>query len=282
MSRAGVVNFKGSWDDYPSLIEFPTIIATTPVPPMKGVIRFDKKGKPIPRYIGLYQTVQKQERKRERKRQPRLEKFKARADSRAQFTALSTQSLTRRTGHGAAFHAHRHRYRFLESVSSDRRGPIVSEPISVYLVFHVSLLRIFIGDPSPIVPLVNVEVNESLSYEEVPVEILDQKVRKLRNKEVASINVLWRNQEFEGVTWEAEANIISQYPHLFPSLPSWVFACRCIKAYKASAEMVIKPVYCGRDILVDGTYKAVEAASDSSMGGVSRFRAAAELVCIVG
>jgi len=40
----------------------------------------------------------------------------------------------------------------------------------------------------------------------------------LRNKELASEKVLWRNQQVEGATWEVEDDIMSKYPHLFPSL----------------------------------------------------------------
>ena len=49
------------------------------------------------------------------------------------------------------------------------------------------------GDPSSIVLLESVVVNDSLTYEEVPVEILDRRVRRLINKEVASAKILWRS-----------------------------------------------------------------------------------------
>ncbi|WMV41728.1 hypothetical protein MTR67_035113 [Solanum verrucosum] len=77
-----------------------------------------------------------------------------------------------------------------------------------------------IGDPTLIVPLESLGIKESLSYEEDPVEILDRQVRKLRNKEVASVKVLWRNQIVEGDTWEAEADMMSRYDYLFPSDPT--------------------------------------------------------------
>ncbi|XP_055824483.1 uncharacterized protein LOC129893016 [Solanum dulcamara] len=48
----------------------------------------------------------------------------------------------------------------------------------------------YIGDPTSIVPLEGVGVKEILSYEEVLVENLDRQVQKLRNKEVACIQVL--------------------------------------------------------------------------------------------
>ncbi|WMV57927.1 hypothetical protein MTR67_051312 [Solanum verrucosum] len=60
-----------------------------------------------------------------------------------------------------------------------------------------------------IVPLESVAVKDSLSYEDVPVEILNRQVRRLRNKEVASVKVLWRSQSAEGATWEAEASMKS-------------------------------------------------------------------------
>ena len=49
------------------------------------------------------------------------------------------------------------------------------------------------GDPASIVPLESVEVKYSLSFEDVPVEILDRQVRRLRNEEVSLVKVLWRS-----------------------------------------------------------------------------------------
>ena len=52
-------------------------------------------------------------------------------------------------------------------------------------VFHISLLKKCVGYTASVVPLESVVGKDSLSYEDVPVEILDCQVRKLRNKEVA-------------------------------------------------------------------------------------------------
>ena len=71
---------------------------------------------------------------------------------------------------------------------------------AVHPVFHISLLKKCVGDPASIVPLESVAVKDFLSYEDVPVEILDRQVRRLRNKEVASVKVLWRSQSIEGDT----------------------------------------------------------------------------------
>ena len=72
------------------------------------------------------------------------------------------------------------------------------------------------GDPAYVVSLESVAVQDNISYEDVPVEILDRQVRRLRNKEVSSVKVLWRSQFVEGATWEAEAVMKAKYPHLFP------------------------------------------------------------------
>ena len=92
-----------------------------------------------------------------------------------------------------------------------------AELAAVHPVFHISLLKKCVGDQTSIVPLESVTVKDSLSYEDVPVEILDHQVRRLRNKEVASVKVLWRSQSVEGATCKAQAPMKSKYPHLFSS-----------------------------------------------------------------
>ena len=87
----------------------------------------------------------------------------------------------------------------------------------VHLVFHISLLKKCVGDSASIVALESVAVKDNISYEDVPVDIFDRQVRRLRNKEVSSVKVLWRSQFVEGATWEAEADMKAKYPCLFPS-----------------------------------------------------------------
>ena len=105
------------------------------VSPMKGVMRFGKKGKLSPRYVGPYQIVNK-----------------------------------------------------MGNAAYELELPPELE--SIHPVFHVSMLRKCLSDPSAIVPSHDISVKGTLSYEEVPIEILDRQVRKLWNKEVASVKVL--------------------------------------------------------------------------------------------
>ena len=92
-----------------------------------------------------------------------------------------------------------------------------TELASVHPVFHLSMLKKFLGDPTSILPVEGLGVDEDLSYEEVPVEILDRQIKRQRSKEIATVKVLWRNYLVEGATWEAEADMRSLYPHLFTS-----------------------------------------------------------------
>ncbi|WMV54418.1 hypothetical protein MTR67_047803, partial [Solanum verrucosum] len=127
---------------------------------MKGVVRFSKKGKLSPRYIGPYR-------------------------------------ISKRVGNVA--------YKL----------ELPQELAAVHPVFHISMLKKYMGDHSLIIPTEDIGINDSLSYEKIPVQILDRQVRKLSTKEVASVKVPWRNQFVEEATWEAEEDMRKRYPHIF-------------------------------------------------------------------
>ncbi|WMV25751.1 hypothetical protein MTR67_019136 [Solanum verrucosum] len=88
---------------------------------------------------------------------------------------------------------------------------------AVLPVFNISTLKKCMGDPSLIISTKNIGIKDSLSYEEIPVQILDCQVRKLRTKEVESVKDLWRNQFVEEASWEAEKVMKNRYPRLFES-----------------------------------------------------------------
>ena len=52
------------------------------------------------------------------------------------------------------------------------------------------MLQKCLGDPYRITPTEYVQVIGDLTYEAVPIAILDRQVRKIRNKEVAFVKVL--------------------------------------------------------------------------------------------
>ena len=109
------------------------------VSPLKGVMRFGKKGKLSPRYVGPYKIM-------------------------------------KRVG----------------KVAYELELP--TELAAVHPVFHISLLKKCVGDPVSIVPLESMVVKDNLYFEDVPVEIPNHQARRLMNKEIASVKVLWRSQ----------------------------------------------------------------------------------------
>ena len=74
----------------------------------------------------------------------------------------------------------------------------------IHNVFHVSMLRRYRSNPSHMVSLEVIELRPDLTYEEEPVEVLAREVKKLRNKRIPLVKVLWRNYKTEESTWESE------------------------------------------------------------------------------
>ncbi|CAN6712778.1 unnamed protein product [Malus baccata var. baccata] len=173
MLRSSVLQFGDSWHDRLDLMEFAynnNRHATDRVydvgdwvflklSPWRGVVRFGKRGKLSPRYIGPY-------------------------------------VITEKIGEVA--------YRL----------ELPPELSKVHNVFHVSMLRHYISDPSHVIPPQPLEINPDLTYDEEPVTILDWKDKVLRNKTVSLVKVLWRNHSVEEATWETEDRMREMYPRL--------------------------------------------------------------------
>ncbi|KAL0533473.1 hypothetical protein IC582_030313 [Cucumis melo] len=130
------------------------------VAPMKGVLRFERRGKLSPRFVGPFEILE-------------------RIGPVAYRLALPP-SLT-----------------------------------TVHDVFHVSMLRKYVPDPSHVVDYEPLEIDENLSYVEQPVEVLAREVKTLRNRQIPLVKVLWRNHQVEEATWEREDDMRSRYPQLF-------------------------------------------------------------------
>ncbi|TYK26028.1 pol protein [Cucumis melo var. makuwa] len=130
------------------------------VAPMRGVLRFEKRGKLSPRFVRPFEILE-------------------------------------RIGQVA--------YRF-------SLPPSLS---AVHDVFHVSMLRKYVPDPSHVVDYEPLEIDENLSYTEQPVEVLARVVKMLRNREIPLVKVLWWNHRVEEATWEREDDMRSCYPELF-------------------------------------------------------------------
>ena len=70
----------------------------------------------------------------------------------------------------------------------------------IHDVFHVSMLRKYIANPSHVLRDHPVELKEDLTYEERPVQIVDRKDQVLQNKVIPLVKVLWMNHGKEELT----------------------------------------------------------------------------------
>lgn len=129
------------------------------VSPMRGVMRFGKKGKLAPRFIGPYEVVQ-------------------RIGNLAYKLALP---------------------------------PALA---SIHNVFHVSMLRKCVRDPTQIVQPTTLELTDDVSYVVRPITILARDVKQLRNRTVPLVKVQWSENE-KDITWALEEDVRRSHPELF-------------------------------------------------------------------
>ncbi|XP_075481226.1 uncharacterized protein LOC142521939 [Primulina tabacum] len=87
----------------------------------------------------------------------------------------------------------------------------------VHNIFHVTMLRKYVSNPTHVLCHEQLDLKPNLSYHERPVQILDRKVKVLRNKEIGIVKVLWNNHIIEEATWEPEEEMKQRYPDLFMS-----------------------------------------------------------------
>ena len=85
----------------------------------------------------------------------------------------------------------------------------------IHDVFHFSMLQKYMADPSHVLRDQPIELKEDLTYEEIPVQIVDRKDKVLRNKVIPLMKVLWMNHGKEEATWGHEDQMQTQYLHLF-------------------------------------------------------------------
>jgi len=82
-------------------------------------------------------------------------------------------------------------------------------------VFHVSQLRKYVYDPSHIIKMDDIPIQENLTFEVQPVRIEDRRTKQLRGKEIALVKVIWNRDNVEEATWELETKMRESYPYLF-------------------------------------------------------------------
>lgn len=64
-------------------------------------------------------------------------------------------------------------------------------------------------------PLIQFSWVKTLSFEKDPITTLDRYIRKLRTREIASLNVQWKRCSIDEETWVTQFNRCATYPQLF-------------------------------------------------------------------
>ncbi|RVW50103.1 Retrovirus-related Pol polyprotein from transposon gypsy [Vitis vinifera] len=91
----------------------------------------------------------------------------------------------------------------------------------IHNVFHVSTLRKYIYDPSHVVELEPIQISKDLTYEEVPVQIMDVMDKVLCHAVVKLVKIQWSNHSIQEATWVLEEEIRKKHPTSF-SRPKYV------------------------------------------------------------
>lgn len=241
MLRACVIDFKGSWDDHMPLVEFAynnSYHASIGMPPYEALygrkcrspLCWDEVGER--KLLGpelVKETIESVEiiRKRLIAAQDRLKKYadQGRKDRELEvgeyaFLKVSPWKGIMRFGRKGKLSP-----RFIGPFEILRKVGNVAYELALppnlqhlHNIFHVSVLRPYKHDYRHVFDFEPIQLKEDLTYEETPVEIIDQKVQVLRTKRIPSVKVTWKNHPPEEATWELEKSMREKHPWLFTRL----------------------------------------------------------------
>ncbi|GKD18225.1 putative reverse transcriptase domain-containing protein [Tanacetum coccineum] len=105
-----------------------------------------------------------------------------------------------------------------------RVGPVAyklelpKELSSVYSTFYVANQKKCLSDESLIIPMKEIQLDDTLNFVEKPVEIMDREVKQLRQSRIPIFKVRWNSKRGPEFTYEREDQIRAKYPHLFSNI----------------------------------------------------------------
>nr|GEY00429.1 putative reverse transcriptase domain-containing protein [Tanacetum cinerariifolium] len=89
------------------------------------------------------------------------------------------------------------------------------DSIWVHSRFHVSKLKKCCFDEPLAVPLDGIHIDDKLHFVEEPIEIMDRKVKRLKQSRIPIVKVCWTSRRGPEFTWDRENQFQKKYPHLF-------------------------------------------------------------------
>lgn len=238
MLRACVLDFKGSWDGMVKLMEFSynnsyhSAIDMAPFEALYGrkcrsPIYWDEVGvRTITGPELLEKTLEKVKVIRERLKTAQ-DRSKSWADSKRRpldfdvgdkvyLKVSPTKGVMRFGVKGKLSPRFIGPYEILEKVGAlAYRLALPPVLAQVRNVFHVSQLRKYVADPSHVLEAQPLELKDDVTYEEVPVKIVDRKDQVLRKRVIPYVKVQWSNHTEREATWELEEQMREKYPQLF-------------------------------------------------------------------
>nr|GEW04708.1 transposon Ty3-G Gag-Pol polyprotein [Tanacetum cinerariifolium] len=78
---------------------------------------------------------------------------------------------------------------------------------NIHSTFHFSDLKKCLSDESLIIPIKELRLDDKLNFMEEPVEIMDQKVKQLKQSHIPIVKVRWNSKRGLEFTWEREDQI---------------------------------------------------------------------------
>ncbi|XP_028122915.1 uncharacterized protein LOC114320025 [Camellia sinensis] len=82
--------------------------------------------------------------------------------------------------------------------------------------FHVSMLREYLRDPFHAIEPTHVLLKDDYAYKDRPIQIVNRRIKRLRNKEISLVKVDWQNHGGTYATSETEEDMMRRYLDLFP------------------------------------------------------------------
>lgn len=87
--------------------------------------------------------------------------------------------------------------------------------VRIHNVFYVSMLRKYVHDATHVLSYEPLQLQDDLTYEEGPSQILERKEHELRSKKIPLVKVSWRNHRTKNANWERDDELWVKYPKLF-------------------------------------------------------------------
>ncbi|GJX13517.1 hypothetical protein Tco_0205275 [Tanacetum coccineum] len=95
---------------------------------------------------------------------------------------------------------------------------LFEELSNVYNTFYVSNLKKCLSDESFVIPMKKLQLDDKLNFVKELVEIMDRKVKQLKQSRILIVKVRWNSKRGLEFTWEREDQIRAKYPHLFSNI----------------------------------------------------------------